>query len=72
MVRYATRGCHDVDVWRIDDESYIVRYRKGHKYYTRRIYPYANRYGVVTVIAPNWQPLSPWINIPPVQININI
>jgi hypothetical protein len=72
MVKHATKGCHDVKVWRVDDESYIVRYRKGRKHYTRRIYPYSNRYGAITLINSNWQPLAPWVAIPPIQININI
>ncbi len=72
MVKHATKGCHDVRVWRIDDDSYIVRYRKGRKHYTRRIYPYSNRYGAITLINSNWQPLAPWVAIPPIQININI
>lgn len=72
MVRYATKGCHDVNVWQINNDTYIVKYRKGKKFYTREIYPYAQRYGNVNLISVNWQPLSPWTLIPSIQLNINL
>ena len=72
MVSNITRGCHDVNVWQIDDETYIVKYRKGNRFYTRRFYPYANRYDSPSLINVNWQPQSLWNLIPPIQININL
>lgn len=39
MVRYATRGCHDVGVWQISHDTYIVKYRRGNHYYTQYLYP---------------------------------
>ena len=72
MVRHATKGCSDVNVWQIDHDTYIVKYRKGRKYYTREIYPYREKYGKATLINVNWQPHSPWVLIPPMQININL
>lgn len=72
MVNYMTRGCHDVNVWQIDDDTYIVKYRKGNRFYTRRFYPYANRYDSPSLISVNWQPMSPWTLIPPIQLNINL
>lgn len=72
MVSRLTRGCHDVNVWQIDHDTYIVKYRKGNRHYTRRIYPYANRYDNASLISVNWQPLSPWTLIPPIQLNINL
>lgn len=72
MVSRLTRGCHDVNVWQIDHDTYIVKYRKGNRHYTRRIYPYADRYDNASLISVNWQPLSPWTLIPPIQLNINL
>lgn len=72
MVSKLTRGCHDVNVWQIDHDTYIVKYRKGNRHYTRRLYPYANRYDNASLISVNWQPLSPWTLIPPIQLNINL
>lgn len=72
MVRYATRGCRDVAVWQIDYDTYIVKYRRGNRYYTQYLYPYADRYGDRSLITVNWEPLSPWTLIPPIQLNINL
>lgn len=72
MVRYATNGCHDVAVWQVDPYTYIVKYRKGRRYYTRMLYPYADRYGEPNTISVNWQPLSPWNLIPSINLNINL
>lgn len=72
MVRYATRGMHDVAVWQVSPDTYILKYRHGNRYYTRYLYPYAERYGSPTVISVGWQPLSPWTLIPPIQLNINL
>lgn len=72
MVRYATRGMQDVAVWQVSHDTYIVKYRHGNRYYTRYLYPYAERYGNPSVISVGWQPLSPWTLIPPIQLNINL
>ncbi len=72
MVRYATRGCHDVAVWQVSPDTYLVKYRRGGRWYTQYVYPYAERYGAPTLISVNWQPLSPWTLIPSVQLNINL
>lgn len=71
MVSYAVRGGSDVDVWQIDYDTYIVRFRKGKRYYTRRLYANTGRYGALNSINVNWTPASPWIQIPPIQLNIN-
>ncbi len=72
MVRYATRGCHDVDVWQVDFNTYVVRYRKGNRIFTQYIYPEMGRYGRPSLISVNWQPMAPWTLIPPIQLNINL
>lgn len=72
MVSHATRGCRDVAVWQVDHDTYVVKYRRGKKYYTQYLYPYAGRYGDRSLISVNWQPLSPWTLIPPIQLNINL
>ncbi len=72
MVRYATRGCRDVAVWQISPDTYIVKYRKGNRFYTRRLYPYANRYDAPNLISVNWAPMSPWTLIPSIHLNINL
>lgn len=72
MLSKITKGCHDVNVWQIDHDTYIVKYRKGNRHYTRRFYPYADRYGKASLINVNWQPLSLWTLIPPIQLNINL
>ena len=72
MVRYATRGCRDVAVWQINPDTYIVKYRRGNRYYTQYLYPYDDIYGDRSLITVNWQPLSPWTLVPPIQLNINL
>lgn len=72
MVEYVTRGCHDVNVWQIDSETFIVKFRRGGRWYTQYVYPYAQRYGHPTLISVNWQPMTPWTFIPPIQLNINL
>lgn len=72
MVRYATRGSRDVAVWQISPDTYIVKYRKGNRYYTRRLYPYSNRYGTPNHISVNWVPKSPWTFIPSINVNIDL
>lgn len=72
MVSHATRGCRDVAVWQVNPDTYIVKYRKGRRYYTQYLYPYSGRYGDCSLITVNWQPLSPWTLIPPIQLNINL
>lgn len=72
MVRHATRGCHDVNVWQVDPETFVVRYKHGNRFYTRYLYPYSNIYGAPSLITVNWQPRSPWTFIPPIQLNINL
>lgn len=72
MVINATYGCHDVNVWQVNPESFIIKYKRGKRLYTRMIYPYAGRYGNETLINVNWQPLNPWTLIPPIQLNINL
>lgn len=72
MVRHATRGGKDINVWRVNETTFVVRYRKGHKIYTRYLYPYTNRYGANNVVSVNWMPQAPWIEIAPLQINISL
>ena len=72
MVKHACRGGKFVDVWRVSHDTYVVKYRKGNRYYTRYLYPYAERYGNPALISINWQPQTPWVLIPPIQLNINI
>ncbi len=72
MVDYVTRGCHDVNVWQVSSDTFIVKYRRGGRWYTQYLYPYSEMYGNPTLISINWQPLSPWTFIPPIQLNINL
>lgn len=72
MVRYATIGCRDVDVWQIDYDTYIVRYRRGNRFYTQRIYPYRDVYGPRNTISVNWTPSDPWVAVPSIHLNINL
>lgn len=72
MIAKAAYGGTDVKVWRVSYDTYIVKYRKGRKWYTRRFYPYANRYDAPGVININWNPLSAWTLLPSVNINIPI
>lgn len=70
MVCYAARGGRDVNVWRISHDTYIVKYYKGGRYYTQRLYPYTGRYGRRSQININWSPESPWTLLPSININI--
>lgn len=71
MVKHTTRGCKDVNVFRVNRDTYVVRYRKGHKIYARYLYPFDNRYGAKNVVTMNWIPQVPDVEIPPIQINLN-
>lgn len=72
MVHHASHGGKIVNVWRVDYDTYVVQYRKGRKYYTQYIYPYADRYGAPALINVNWTPPTPWSLIPAIQLNINL
>lgn len=72
MIAHAINGGTDYRVWRISYDTYIVKYRKGRRWYTRRFYPYANRYDAPGVISINWNPLSAWTLLPSININIPI
>ena len=43
MVSRAARGARNVSVWQVDNNTYVVRYFKKGRYYTRYLYPYATR-----------------------------
>lgn len=62
MVKYATRGGHSVKVWRISDDTFVIKYNRGGKWYMQRLYPYNGRYGspIHIIIEPNgeWYPYS--------------
>lgn len=63
MVRHSTYGGRDIALWQIDHDTFIVRYFKDGRYYTRRLYPYTGRYGMTYEVATSWLPQTPWINI---------
>ncbi len=62
MVSHATRGCHSVNVWRISDDTFVVKYNRGGKWYMQRLYPGNGRYGspIRIIIDRNgeWYPYS--------------
>ncbi len=70
MVAYAARGGRDVRVWRISDDTYLVKYYRGGRYYTQRLYPYSGRYGSRGIVNVNWNPLSSWTLLPSINISI--
>lgn len=70
MVAYAARGGRDVSVWQISPDTYIVKYYRGGRYYTQRLYPYSGRYGSPGLININWSPESAWTLLPSININI--
>lgn len=70
MVAYAARGGRDVRVWRVNDDTYVVKYYRGGHYYTQHLYPYSGRYGSRGVVNVNWNPLSSWTLLPSININI--
>lgn len=72
MVRHAGRGARDIDVWQINADTYVMRYRVGRHFYTRYLYPGSGRYGRPSLISVNWSPMTPWIPVPTISLNINI
>lgn len=72
MIRYAARGGRDVHVWRVSDDTYVVKYYRGGHYYTQRLYPYTGRYGSRGIINVNWSPESYWTLLPSININIPV
>lgn len=70
MVKHAAYGGSDVRVWQINADTYIVKYRKGRKWYTRRFYPNSGRYDAPGLININWNPMSSWTLLPSININI--
>ena len=61
MVRYVTRDARDINVWRINNDTFIVRYFRNGRYYTQKLYPYSGRYGAPIAIGINWSPQSFWM-----------
>lgn len=72
MAKHASRGGSDVRVWRINADTYIVKYHKNGRWYTRRFYPNSGRYDVPGIININWSPLSSWTLLPNININIPV
>ncbi len=72
MVSYATRGARDISVWQISNDTFIVKYFRGGRYYTQYLYPYSGRYGSRSHISVNWSPNSLWELIPSINLNINL
>ena len=70
MIAHAINGGTDYRVWRVSHDTYIVKYRKGRRWYTRRFYPYADRYDAPGLININWNPMSAWTLLPSININI--
>lgn len=72
MVSRVTRGGSDVNVWQVDPNTYVVKFRRGPRMYAQYLYPYEGRYGACNAISLDWAPLSPWSLIPSVHLNINL
>ena len=72
MVHHAGRGARDVQVWQINPTTYIMRYWLGGHYYTRYLYPGSGRYGRPALVSVNWSPMTPWIPVPSISLNINL
>lgn len=72
MIRRIASGGRDVNVWQVNEGTYVVRFRKGNHLYAQYLYPYEGRYGKRNTISVNWAPLSPWALIPSIHLNINI
>lgn len=72
MARRAAGPGQVVDVWMVDPQTYVVKYRHGNRFYTRSFHPYTGRYDAPALISVNWNPLSGWLQVPPIQININL
>lgn len=72
MISRIASGGRDVNVWQVNEGTYVVRFRKGNHLYAQYLYPYEGRYGKRNTISVNWAPLSPWALIPSIHLNINI
>lgn len=72
MINRIARGGRDVNVWQVDEGTYVVRFRKGKHMYAQYLYPYEGRYGRRSTISVNWAPQSIWSLIPSIHLNINI
>lgn len=72
MISRIARGGRDVNVWQVDEGTYVVRFRKGNRMYAQYLYPYEGRYGKRSTITVDWSPLSPWTLIPGIHLNINL
>lgn len=72
MVRYSVGSGQFVDLWQISNNEYILKYKKGNRYYTRRLYPYSCQYGPISSISINWRPSQYLSVIPTFQLNINL
>lgn len=72
MVSRITRGGRDVNVWQVNPNTYVVRFRKGNHLYAQYLYPYEGRYGKRNTISVNWVPQSPWALIPSIHLNIDL
>lgn len=72
MVRYTLGSGQFVDLWQINYDTYLLKYRVGNRYYSRYLYPYSGQYGPVNNISLNWSPNSFMSLIPSFQLNINL
>lgn len=72
MIAYAARGGRDIRVWHISDDTFLIKYWLGGRYYTQRLYPGSGRYGARGMVNINWNPLSSWTLLPSININIPI
>lgn len=72
MISRIASGGMVVNVWQVDEGTYVVRFRKGNRMYAQYLYPYEGRYGKRSTITLDWSPLPPWTLIPGIHLNINL
>lgn len=72
MVYHATGGAHNVSVWQIADDCYMVRYYRNGRMYIRTMNPYTSIYGTPSLISNSWNPNPLWMLLPKVNINIDL
>lgn len=72
MVYHAAGGAHNVSVWQISDDCYMVRYYRNGRMYIRTLNPYTSIYGAPSLVSNSWNPNPLWMLLPRVNINIDL
>lgn len=62
MIAQVSRGARNVRAWQVDRNTFVVQFFRNGRWYTQRIYPFADRYDRVYEVDNYWRPQTAWLN----------